>query len=181
MATASARELQQLPVITNAAAPEVDTDEVSKIIAICDAALDAHRCLQPLRAALGSYTGGGRIVAFFADRQPHAEYTLTLWASARQLAVSRHTSKYDDGTQIRALEILIDGVAAIAMQWPKEQQPVEAPEPTWRPSDGPADNDEQPITGAAIRDALRAPHWTDEATTSLDATDAEVRTVEVSR
>ena len=129
-----------IPVITNAAAPEVNTDEVSTILAILDTALDAHSKIKSLRAKLPGYTCGDRLVAFFADKQPHAEYTLTLWASANQLEVRRHTSKYANGRQIRSLDVVVENDVLASVQWPSEPQPVSAVEVTtalrsWRPSD----------------------------------------------
>ncbi len=170
---------QAIPVITNAAAPTVDTDEVSGILAILDAALDAYQRLAPLLKKLGGYTVSNRLVTFFASDQPHAEYSLTLLASAKQLDLRRHVSKYDNGRQIRSLEVLVDGDTLVAIQWPSEPQPVEIVEPDWRP----ADNDEQPVevTPAAIRTALRQPHWTDDMTTSTDERGGEVVTSEASR
>lgn len=177
----NARTRQAIPVITTAAAPDVDLDEVDGILAILDTALEAYRKLAPLLAKVPGYTcGADRIVTFFAQEQRHAEYALTLWASGNQLAIRRHTSKYANGWQIRALEVLVGDDILVVLQWPSEMQPVETPEPEWRP----ADNDEQPVaevTATAVREALRAPHWSDDATTSVDERAAEVVTSEVAR
>lgn len=160
------RNQRELAEAVDALPPEapasVATDEVGRILAVLDGALDAFRRLCPLRQALAGYTSGGRLVCFHAGEHPDAEYAITLWASAGNLVVRRHTSKYEDGTQIRALEVLDGGEVVVTLQWPKEPQPA-AVEPEWRP----ADNDEQPsadVTTPAIREALAKPHWTDDKT-----------------
>jgi hypothetical protein len=145
MATASVRDRQQLPVITNAAAPTVDLDEVSGIIAILDTALDAYRKLKKYAAALGAGAViADRIVALFAERLPHAEYAVSLWASANHLEVARIVADHGDRTmQVWRVHDGDPSLGVIAtLQWPFEPK----------------------LTAPAIRNALRAPHWSDDAT-----------------
>jgi hypothetical protein len=121
MATAKSR--QNIPVITNAAAPEVDADEVSRLFAMFDA-LSAS----PTHSRLTLHDRDDEIVL----------YAFNLWCSSRQLNVIREAREAHGMRWISHTAALADGIELHLIG-----RHVDV------------------VSGSAVREALREPHWTD--------------------
>lgn len=149
MATASAREFQPIPVIRD------DVDTSAQLIALLDATLDHHRALVALAAAV---PGARRYSASLLSIDPTEdnERVLRLWASAHNFSLRDETFQYDPspdrphGYAIRAIRVYADaqfGAELVHMSFGAVAKPAPVA-----------------VTASAIREALRAPHWTDENT-----------------
>jgi hypothetical protein len=169
----NARKRQAIPVITNAATPEVNVDTVEQIIKLLDGALALYEQSKALTSIVTGYyqVHCERLVALFADRHPEAEYTYRLWASAHGFEIEEwiHDSY---GYRKRMVGIVVakdhESSVTLATLHAEDVPPIKA-----------AGNDEQPVadvTPAAIREALANPHWTDDKATSLDGNNNEVIT-----
>lgn len=169
---ATAREFQPIPVIADACpncgseayrgviahflgctgvSTEVDTS--AALIALLDATLDHHRALVALAAAV---PGARRYYGALLELDPTEdnERVLRLWTSAHNFALRDTTYQYDPspamphGYTIRAIRVYAGerhDPELIYMSFGIVAKP-------------------EPITdvAAAIRDALREPHWTED-------------------
>lgn len=110
---------QAMPVLGNEAA-----NQMSAILRVLDAALAARLNLDRLLGdvpAFGSDSDRADVaVCFMAYRYPHAEQALRLWASAQNLEVVAGLSKFDDGKQIRTVDVLYKRDRIAWVQWPAE-------------------------------------------------------------
>lgn len=158
---ATAFERQALPVITNAAAPEVDTS--APLVALFDHALDHHRAIVAMAAAVrGARRQSGALVS--VDGNDDTERVLRLWTSVNRFVLRDQLFTYDanhdhpNGYTIRAIRVYACEPTSfdqhrhelIVAQWPAVDVPVAE------------------VTATAIREALHKPHWSDDATLTPD-------------
>lgn len=155
---------QALPIVTNAAAPEVDTDQVSAILALLDNAILALLDNAFVAHQLRSKLAPGAVFAdfvLFAHRLEHAEYSVTLWASSKQLQAS--TIVHDHGnTTTRVMRIHAGDIhrPIVTLQWPAETKPaaVMGALRGWRPGDHWSDEKTLTDEERAERERLEAGH-----------------------
>jgi hypothetical protein len=140
--------------------PTVDT--AAPLVALFDHALDHHRALVAMAAAVpGARRQSGALVS--VDGNDDTERVLRLWASANRFTLRDQVFTYDanhdhpHGYTIRAIRVYACDPTSfdqhrhelIVAQWPSvDVEPVAE------------------VTATAIREALHKPHWTDEKTLS---------------
>ena len=97
-------------IITNAAAPEVDTDAVAKLLALFDYTLDRHRALAAMAASVpGARRSSGALIDLIPTVEN--ERALMTWARSHDFAVRDETFNYEPrdgyphGYTIRAIRV----------------------------------------------------------------------------
>jgi hypothetical protein len=141
---------QRQPIEIIAPRPTDEAEQISALLSLFDAALEAHNRLTSLAKTVpGARRDYSGVIDISGDSCPHAEYAMRLYASGKGFRFEEKVFEYGPdhqfphGFTIRALRLKTpDGDEILSASWhpaakpaPQPANVITPPADTWRPAD----------------------------------------------